>query len=145
MLDKLLTEEGRRRAAWILRNAGFEVDIEPEPPILEGNELSEYELSLFDEVEMLLYADEYERAYEVAMVAVRDLIRKGRFRSALYVCQMVGDEVVRREILKRGVLFYESRGDFKNAMEFAWALGDVERAKIYKKLYELSKIREPSE
>ena len=143
MLDKLLTEEGKKRAAWILKNAGFEVDVEPEPPVLEGNELSDHELSLFDEVEMLLYADEYERAYEVAMIAIRDLVRRGRFRSALYICQMVGDEVVRREILKEGLIFYESRGDFKNAMDFARALGDVERAEIYKKLYELSKIREP--
>ncbi len=144
MLERLLTEEGRRKAAWILRKVGYEVDVEPEEPEIEGEELSDYELTVFDEIEMLVYADEYDAAHRLAMRVIGELIEKGRYRSALYVCQMIGDEIMRREILKRGILHYERKGDFRNAMEFAIKLGDTERAKIYETLNELSRrIREP--
>ncbi len=138
-LDRLLTEEGRRCAAWILRKAGIfnNVDVDPEEPRLEDEKLSDEEIEMFDYVESLLFADEYERAYGVAMRIVRDLMRRRRYKSALYVCQMIGDEILRTEILKEGLIYYESVGDFKNAMDFARLLGDTERYEIYKSLWEI--------
>ncbi len=138
-LDRLLTEEGRRCAVWILKRAGIadNVDIEPKEPMFEEEKLSDEEIDLFDYVESLLFADEYERAYGVAMKVVRDLMKRKRYRSALYVCQMVGDEILRMEILKEGLIHYESVGDFKNAMDFARLLGDIGRYEIYKSLWEI--------
>ncbi len=138
-LDRLLTEDGRRCAAWILKKAGISdrMDIDPKEPRLEDEKLSEEEIEMFDYVESLLFADEYERAYGVAMRIVEDLMKRKRYRSALYVCQMVGDEILRMEILKEGLIHYESVGDFKNAMDFARLLGDTERYEIYKSLWEI--------
>ncbi len=143
LLEKLLTDEGKRKAVWILINAGIieESDIKPEEPVIEERELSEIELNIFDTIESLIYMDEYEQAYKLAMGAIRRLIEAGRYKSALYVCQMIGDEIMRREILSDGLKYYESRGDFKNAMDFALSLGDLERYKTYEYLYKLySKI-----
>ncbi len=143
LLEKLLTDEGKRKAVWILINAGIieESDIKPEEPVIEERELSEIELNIFDTIESLIYMDEYEQAYKLAMGAIRRLIETGRYKSALYVCQMIGDEIMRREILSDGLKYYESRGDFKNAMDFALSLVDLERYKTYEYLYKLySKI-----
>ncbi|ADB58103.1 hypothetical protein [Archaeoglobus profundus] len=133
MLSKL-GEEGRKRAMWILKRVGLceEDGIEPK---FESNELSVEELEIFDEVEYAIMFD-YEVGYNIALKAINRLVKLKRFRSALYVCDMIGDEIVRRGILKEGMLYYESVGDFKNAYEFARILGD-ERGKIYKELYEL--------
>ncbi len=143
ILNNLLTEDGKKKAVWILIKSGFmkNSDIQPEEPVLDDYKLSEYELNVFDTIEHLMYMDEYERAYQIAVNAIKNLIRSGKYKSALYVCQMIGDEILRREILREGVRYYESRGDFKNAMEFAIALGDVSRYKTYEYLYRLySKI-----
>jgi len=137
-LEKMITDEGRRKAAWILRRAGIDVDIVPEEPETEDDSLSDYELNVFDHIEVLLM-DDYEYAYRMALRFIEELKRRGRFRSALYLCQMIGDEIVRREILKEGMVHYERVGDFRNAMEFARMLGDLERYEIYKNLYELYK------
>ncbi len=139
ILNKLLTEDGRRRAIWILLNSGMltNSDVKPKEPVIEDNDLSEMELNIFDTIESLLFMDEYDQAYTLAVKAIRDLMQVGKFKSALYVCQMIGDEILRREILSKGLKYYESRGDFKKAMDFAMALGDIERHKIYKYLYEL--------
>ncbi len=139
LLSKMITDEGKRRAAWILRRAGLEVDVDPEEPMFEDDSLSDYELNVFDHMEVLLM-DDYEYAYRMALRFIDELKRRGRFRSALYVCQMIGDEISRREILKEGMVYYERRGDFRNAMEFARMLGDVERYKVYKYLYDLYKM-----
>ena len=133
MLSKL-GEEGRKRAMWILKRVGL-CDEEGIEPKLESNELSVEELEIFDEVEYAIMLD-YELGYNIALKAINRLVKLKRFRSALYVCDMIGDEIVRRGILKEGMLYYESVGDFKNAYEFARILGD-EKKEIYKKLYEL--------
>jgi len=139
VLNNLLTEEGKRKAVWILINSGVvtKTEIQPEEPILDDDKLSEYELNIFDTIESLIYMDEYEQACQLAMNAIRNLIKAGRYKSALYVCQMIGDDILRREILSDGLKYYESRGDFKNAMDFAIALGDLDRYKIYEYLYKL--------
>ncbi len=139
ILNNLLTEDGKKRAVWILIKSGFMTssDIQPEKPVLDDDKLSEYELNIFDTIESLIYVDEYERAYQIAVNAIKNLIRSGKYKSALYICQMVGDEILRREILREGVRYYESRGDFRNAMDFAIALGDVNRYKTYEYLYKL--------
>ncbi len=139
VIENLLTDGGRRRAIWILLRAGkiSNSDLKPEKPVLEDDGLSEYELNAFDTVEMMVYADEYENAYRLALKFIEELRRAGRYRSALYLCQMIGDELLKREILKEGMVFYESLGDFKKAMEFANMLGDVRRREIYGFLYGL--------
>ncbi len=133
MLSKL-GEEGKRRAMWILKRVGLcdEDGIEPK---LESESLSDEEIDLFDEVEYILSVD-YELGYEIAMKAIKRLIELKRYRSALYVCDMINDEIVRRGILKEGMIYYESVGDFRLAYEFAKMLGD-ERKEIYRELYEL--------
>ena len=133
MLSKL-GEEGRKRAMWILKRAGL-CDEDGVEPKYESNDVSNEELEIFDEVEYAIMID-YEFGYNVALKAINRLVKLKRFRSALYVCDMIGDEIVRRGILKEGMLYYESVGDFKNAYEFAKILGD-DRCKIYKELYEL--------
>ncbi len=141
ILNNLLTEDGKKKAVWILIKSGFMIssDIQPEEPVLDDDKLSEYELNVFDTIESLIYVDEYERAYQIAVNAIKNLIKFGKYKSALYVCQMIGDEILRREILSEGLRYYESRGDFRNAMDFAIALGDVNRYKTYEYLYRLYK------
>lgn len=133
MLSKL-SEEGKKRAKWILKRANMidEDGIEPE---FEPEYLSDEEIELFDEVEYALNVD-YEMGYSVAIKAIKSLIKLKRYRSALYVCDMINDEIMRRSILKDGMVYYESIGDFRLAYEFAEMLGD-ERKDVYKKLYEL--------
>ncbi len=133
MLSKL-SEEGKKRAKWILKRANMidEDGIEPE---FEPEYLSDEEIELFDEVEYALNVD-YEMGYSVAIKAIKSLIKLKRYRSALYVCGMINDEIMRRPILKDGMVYYESIGDFRLAYEFAEMLGD-ERKDVYKKLYEL--------
>jgi len=133
MLSKL-SEEGKKRAKWILKRANMidEDGIEPE---FEPEYLSDEEIELFDEVEYALNID-YEMGYSVAIKAIKSLIKLKRYRSALYVCDMINDEIMRRPILKDGMIYYESIGDFRLAYEFAEMLGD-ERKDVYKKLYEL--------
>ena len=133
MLSKL-SEEGKKRAKWILKRANMidEDGIEPE---FEPEYLSDEEIELFDEVEYALNVD-YEMGYSVAIKAIKSLIKLKRYRSALYVCDMINDEIMRRPILKDGMIYYESIGDFRLAYEFAEMLGD-ERKDVYKKLYEL--------
>jgi|GEM_PF-1492110 hypothetical protein len=137
----LLTSDGKSRASWILLRSGLldkdDLEFCPEEPIVEESRISEDELNIFDTIETMLFYDEFDRAYTLAMNAVRELMNKGRFESALYVCQMIGDDILRREILKTGLRYYESRGDFKRATNFAEMLGDIERAKVYKYLYNL--------
>ncbi len=94
--------------------------------------LSEEELEIFDVVEYLLHID-YEEGYRFAIKAVERLRGLRKYKSALYVCEMINDEILRREILKEGMEYYVSVGDFKNAYEFARMLGD-ERKEIYKML-----------
>lgn len=110
----MLSEEGKKRAKWILKRANMidEDGIEPE------------------------YLVDYEMGYGVAIKAIKSLIKLKRYRSALYVCDMINDEMMRRSILKDGMVYYESIGDFRLAYEFAEMLGD-ERKYVYKKLYEL--------
>ncbi len=141
ILNNLLTEDGKKKAVWILIKSGFMIslDIQPEEPVLDNDKLSEYELNVFDTIESLIYVDEYERAYQIAVNAIKNLIKFGKYKSALYVCQMIGDEILRREILSEGLKYYESRGDFRNAMDFAIALGDVNKYKTYEYLYRLYK------
>ncbi len=130
----MLSEEGKKRAKWILKRANMidEDGIEPE---FEPEYLSDEEIELFDEVEYALNVD-YEMGYSVAIKAIKSLIKLKRYRSALYVCDMINDEIMRRSILKDGMVYYESIGDFRLAYEFAEMLGD-ERKDVYKKLYEL--------
>jgi len=137
MIELLLTEGGRRRAGWILKMFGFDVDFEVEEPIVEDRGLTDSELDMFDEIETLLYSDMYEDAYALGVGVVRELVLRGRYESALYVCHMIGDETLRREVLKEGMRFYESRGDFGRAMKFAEELGDTKRREIYRRLYEM--------
>ena len=137
MIEHLLTEGGRRKAGWILREFGFDVDFEVEEPVVEDRSLSDHELDLFDEVELLLYSDMYDEAYALGHRVVRRLMSEGKYESALYVCHMIGDETLRREVLKEGMIHYESRGDFGRAMRFAEELGDTKRREIYKRLYEM--------
>ncbi len=133
MLSKL-GDEGKRRAMWILKRLGLsdEDGIEPK---LESESLSDEEIETFDEVEYALSMD-FEFGYGVAIKAIRRLVELKRYRSALYVCEMINDEIIRRDILKEGMRYYESVGDFRLAYEFARMLGD-ERKEIYRKLYEL--------
>lgn len=129
-----LGEEGKKRAKWILKRLGI-VDEDGVEPEIEENSLSDEEIELFDEVEYALMVD-YEMGYRVAMKAIKRLIELKRYRSALYVCDMINDEIVRRSILKEGMIYYESVGDFRLAYEFAKILGD-KRKEVYKSLYEM--------
>ncbi len=135
MLSSLLTEEGKRRAKWILKRVGL-IDEDGVMPKVEPENLEDYEIDLFDEIEYALAFD-YELGYSRAMRAIDLLVRRKRFRSALYICDMIGDEIVRRGILKEGMVYYERLGDFEKAGEFARLLGDMERFRIYKRLSEL--------
>ncbi len=137
MIEHLLTEGGKRRAGWILREFGFEVDLEVEEPIVEDSSLSNRELDLFDEVELLLYSDMYDKAYALGYRIVRMLMSERKYESALYICHIIGDETLRREVLKEGMIYYESRGDFGRATKFAEELGDTKRRDIYKRLYRM--------
>jgi hypothetical protein len=139
MLSSLLTEEGRKRAKWILKRVGLiDEDTEEDElmPKVESENLEDYEIDLFDEVEYALAFD-YEFGYNKAMRAIDLLVRRKRFKSALYICDMIGDEIVRRSVLMEGMMYYERIGDFEKAGEFARLLGDMERFRIYKRLSEL--------
>ncbi|WP_457550035.1 hypothetical protein, partial [Archaeoglobus sp.] len=88
MLSKL-GEEGRKRAMWILKRVGL-CDEDGVEPKFESNELSEEELEIFDEVESAIMFN-YEIGYNIALRAINRLVNLKRFRSALYVCDMIAD------------------------------------------------------
>jgi hypothetical protein len=139
ILDKMVTEEGRRFALLILARAGIiqgNEEGEIPQPVEEG--LSDDELDLIDQLEFMLQFD-YEYAYSEAFRLAKTLMHSKKFKSALYVCNMIGDELLRREILKNGLVYYESIGDFKSAEDFARMLGDTERQKVYGFLADLVK------
>jgi len=139
ILDKMITEKGRKLALLILTKAGiiqsYEEGEMPQP-VEEG--LSDDELDLIDQLEITLQFD-YEYAYSEAFRLAKALMHSKKFKSALYICNMIGDELLRREILKNGLVYYESIGDFKSAEDFARMLGDTDRQKVYGLLADLMK------
>ena len=138
VLKSMITPEGRKRALWVLINSGIveSGDEEPLKPIKVDDDLSDDEIDLFDRLEVMIQYD-YEKAYGECIKIVRILMNARRFKSAIYVCDMIGDEILRREVLKNGLIYYESVGDFGKALEFARQIGDVKRMNVYRYLHDL--------
>lgn len=98
---------------------------------------------IIEDIELLLITDDLENATMFGEAKAREFENKGKYWEAAKIYEMINEMTARMRVLKEGMVYYESIGNFGYAAGFAEMLGDFDRAEVYEYLYEIQlRLRE---
>jgi adenine-specific DNA methylase len=132
LIEKMLTPKGKEMVADLLAGTAVGEVSESKHPksfSLEDEEAISYlEYILFSgNPDAILYGLKIARKFE----------SEHKYEEAAYVYEIIWEENSRRECLRKGMVYYEERGNFGIAAKLAESLGDLERAEAYNFLHKI--------
>jgi hypothetical protein len=130
LIERLLTAEGKKIALDLLSgDKAGEVEYSyPKPFSPEDDDvISHLEYILYDECAAIAYGLKIARKFEV----------EHKYWEAAYVYELIFEVNLMLGVLKKGIIYYEKRGNFGMAAKFAERLGDLERAEAYNSLHKI--------
>jgi len=92
---------------------------------------------VIENLELLLIVDDFDRAVVYGEVNAKKLEEKGKYWEAAKIYEMINEISARFRVLREGMIYYESIGNFGYAAGFAELLGDFDRANAYNHLHEI--------
>jgi len=133
ILEKMLTSTGKAFADCLI--SGVQAgEISKHKYLMSYSSEDE---RVIENIELLLITDDLENATVFGEAKAREFENKGKYWEAAKIYEMINEITARMRVLREGMLYYESIGNFGYAAGFAELLGDFDRAEVYEYLYEI--------